>query len=251
MNEVSIDVMPAVVWELYEFLLDETEVSPSVNRNGHRKIILTHQNDRVRVVVNFHNPGWRWSWKSSLLFIDGRRESIASSPDHYVAIFNDPDEGRYGYTPEGSKKTKLPDMKEVSEGQLPYAPHLVSSMAKNLKSGVTDKNAEVKVYIAEKSNRYIISVENPEKGDVYQIIGKGGAPGSKGGGWGLVDIILTNTRGYDVTKENAHRIEEILRDLLGADSRKNQKPYIPEGSTRSQAGMSNSVAVRKATVFRV
>lgn len=251
MNEIDIDAIPGSVWELYKFLLDETGVIPSVTRSGYGKITLEHQNERVRTVVNFHNPGWRWNWKSSSLFVDGEKEVIASSPEHYVAIFNDPDEGRYGYTPKGSKKVKLPDMREISEEQLTYAPHLVSSMAKNLKSDVTDKNAEIKVCIAENSNRYIISVKNPAKGDVYQVIGKDGSLGSKVGGWGLVDMILVNTRGYDVTQESSHKIEDILRELLGAESRKNQKPYVPEGSTRNQAGMSNSVAVRKATVFRV
>lgn len=245
MTEIDIDVMPKSVWNLYQEILDLTEVAPTVHKDGYGKILMVHGNERVQVSVSFRNPGWRWQWKSSTLTIDGEKVQIATSPEHYAAIFSDPDNGRYGYTPKGARKAKIPQMRLLDEEQIKHAPFFVTSTAKHITAAITDSDAEVKVHIAEKANEYIITVGNPKKGTVYQCLGRVGER------WTMVDLFIVNIHGYDVSNEHAHGTESFLMDILGAESRNNQQSYIPEGSARSQSGMSNSVAVRKSTVFRI
>lgn len=245
MTEVDIDVMPKVVWDLYKEILDLTEVAPTVNRSGFGKITLSHQSDRVRVLVFFHNPGWKWNWKDSTLFIDGEKVQIATSPEHYASIFKNPDRGRYEHTPDGAKKANLPVMRILDDEQVKHAPTAVSQSFRDIKSRVNDDETCVNLHISEESNAYIITLENARKLSVYakfEIVG---------GKWAPSDVTMVNPLGYDVSDTYEGASGRIIADILGDMSRESQRSYTNPGKTQGQAGMSNSVSVKKATVFRV
>lgn len=252
MTTLSIDNMPEVVHEPYAFLLDKTGVEPIVERNGYGKILLTHLGERTKMTIKFRLDGRKWRWEKSHLFIDGKAKPLASGWDMYVSIYKDPDNGRKDFVPKGARKAKLPEMRTVENEE--HLPSAVADCLRGMRS-VNTKTATtvVKASISLDGKQYLLSVVDTDKdGDESTIILTFGFGGSPSGAmeWTITGGLAVNRRGYDVTNYLNCDLNTALMDLLGAQSRAAQVPFVPGGSAQ-QAATTNSVNVRKSTVFRI
>jgi len=248
---ISIDDMPAAVHEPYVFLLDETEVEPSVERNGYGKILLTHSSDRIRMTIQFRLDG-KWRWEKSRLFIDGERVPNSASWDQYVSIFKDPDNGRKNHVPKGAKKAKLPKSKAVDEQ---YLPRSISVMVASARKSATKDTVTVTPTISEDGKEYLVTVTDTavehDGSTIVLFFGFGAAiGGEKSMEWSLTGGLAVNAMGYDVTHHLEHGLEDHLMGILGAQSRAAQIPHIPGGSVQGASGF-GSADIRKQTVRRV
>jgi hypothetical protein len=245
MNEVPIENFPPAVWGMYSSLVDETGVEPLVHRNGFGRIVVSHGNDRVRAIVTYKLVGGKWSWHSSTLTIDGRKVPIAQGgPSQYAEILKDPDYGRHRWTPKKAKKAKLPNMREIPEEQMEYIPQDAADFFKGLRGKLVDPDASVTVHMSENSE-YIVRVHHPKKLSVYFFLS------AHVGRWYLDRQVTVNSTGYDVSSWHDNSLDDLIDELLGTISREAQRSYLPQRREHAQAGMSNSVSVRKSTVFRI
>lgn len=243
MTTLSIDNMPEVVHEPYAFLLDKTGVEPIVERNGYGKILLTHLGERTKMTIKFRLDGRKWRWEKSHLFIDGEQQPLASGWEMYVAIFKDPDNGRRDFVPEGARKAQIPESKEVDEQYLPKA---VADELISLRKMVRKAETTATATIVSSANQYLITLVDGETGQSFIF-----TFGFESGAWQVVDMLLVNAKGYDVTRYvGEHQIEQFLHEIMGIAGRASQVTYNPGGSAQ-QAATTNSVNVRKSTVFRI
>ena len=242
-NTVSIDDMPDVVHEPYAFLLDQTGVEPVVERSGYGKILLTHLGERTKMTIKFRLDGRKWRWEKSHLFIDGEQKPLASGWEMYVAIFKDPDNGRRNFTPEGARKAQIPDSKPVDEQ---YLPKVVATELANLRKMSKKETTTITPTVVSSANQYLISLVDGETGQSFIF-----TFGFETGTWQIVDVLLVNASGYDVSHYvGESQIESFLHEIMGIAGRASQVTYNPLGSAQ-QAATTNSVNVRKSTVFRV
>lgn len=251
MTTLSIDNMPEVVHEPYAFLLDKTGVEPIVERSGYGKILLTHLGERTKMTIKFRLDGRKWRWEKSHLFIDGKAKPLASGWDMYVSIYKDPDNGRKDFVPAGAKKAKLPEMRTVENEE--HLPSTVAECLRSMRSASTKTTTVVTASISLDGKQYILSVtDTDEDGDESTVALTFGFVGGGSGSmdWTITGGLAVNRRGYDVTNHLHCDLNTFLMDLLGAQSRAAQVPFVPGGSAR-QAATTNSVNVRKSTVFRI
>lgn len=241
---VDIDYMPGIVHEPYAFLLDKTGVEPIVERNGNGRMILTHLGERTKMTIQFRLNGRKWQWEKSCLWIDGERKPLASGWDMYVSIFKDPDNGRRNFTPEGAKKAKIPASQPVDEE---YLPKLIAAELANLRKQSVKETTVITPTVVSSANQYLITLEDGEDDRKFIFIFEF----NPGGGWQMADFILVNALGYDVTRYVGEAgIEQFLNEILGIAGRASQVSVDPGGSAK-QAATTNSVNVRKSTVFRI
>lgn len=242
-NAVSIDDMPDVVHEPYAFLLDHTGVEPSVERSGYGKILLTHLGERTKMTIQFRLESRKWRWEQSRLWIDGERKPLATGWEMYVAIYKDPDNGRRTYTPKGARKAMIPESKPVDEQHLPRA---VSFELESLRKTTVKRETTIVPTIVSSRNQYLITLTDGETGQKFIF-----TFGLEMNTWQIVDMLLVNMNGYDVTQYiGESQIENFLHEIMGITGRASQVTYNPGGSAQ-QAATTNSVNVRKSTVFRV
>lgn len=241
-TNVPIENMPDIVHEPYAFLLDETGVEATVEKSGYGRMLLTHLGERTKMTIQFRLNGRKWQWEKSRLWIDGERVPLASGWDMYTAIYRDPDNGRHTFTPKGAKKAKLPDSQPVDEQYLPLA------VAKELK-GLRENSKETTTIVptvVSSANQYLVTVTDTENNQKFVFVF-----GHVLGEWSLVDVHLINAVGYDITNYVGDSgIEAFLHQVMGIAGRAAQVTYNPLGSVQ-QAATTNSVNVRKSTVFRV
>jgi hypothetical protein len=245
---VDIDFMPAIVHEPYAFLLDQTGVEPTVERNGNGRMVLTHLGDRTKMTIHFRLNGRKWQWEKSNLWIDGERKPLASGWEMYVAIYKDPDNGRRNYTPKGARKAVIPASQPVDEQ---YLPKQVALELESLRKQNQKETTTVVPTVVSSANQYMITMTDGEDGRQFIFVFEFHAGSGPVTGWQLTDYILVNALGYDVT----HYVGEsgmraFLDEILGATGRAVQVTYNPGGTTQ-QAATTNSVNVRKSTVFRI
>jgi hypothetical protein len=242
-NTVSIDDMPDVVHEPYAFLLDKTGCEPIVERSGYGKILLTHLGERTKMTIKFRLDGRKWRWEKSHLFIDGKQQPLASGWDMYVAIYKDPDNGRRNFTPEGARKAAIPASQEVDETYLPTA--VAKELGSLRKLTVKETTTIVPTVVSEK-NQYLITLADGESGQKFVF-----TFGFEANTWQVVDMLLVNASGYDVTSYvGESQLDAFLSEIMGIAGRASQVTYNPGGSTQ-QAAATNSTMVRKSTVIRV
>lgn len=242
MTLVAIEDMPPTVYRPYSYLLDETGVEAVVQRKGFGRMELVHASKRVRMTISFRLRQTKWAWTGSTLTVDGKRVPLATSWDMYVAIFKDPDAGRRSYVPKGAKKAQLPDTKPVDDDRAPTA---VLSAIRELRQMV-GKGRDITVDLGiENAQRYVLSVTNRKDDSKILYFYR---PGD--GGWVIEGIRLVSPTGYDITDYHADEIDGYILEFLGVESRGVQRPEKPLGSEQ-KARVSNSVMVRKATVFRI
>lgn len=244
-TNVTIDDMPQIVHEPYAFLLDKTDVEPAVERNGYGKMTLTHLGERTKMTIHFRLNARKWQWEKSRLWIDGERVPLASGWNMYVAIFKDPDNGRRNFTPEGAKKAKVPDSQSVDEQYLPkvIAQELAGLRRQNEKEATT-----IVPSVVSAANQYLITLTDNDDARKFVFVFGFDSPG----GWQLQDFMLINASGYDVTRYVGEAgIESFLSEILGIAGRAVQVTNNPGGSVQQVATTSNSVSVRKSTVFRI
>lgn len=243
LTTLSIDNMPEVVHEPYAFLLDKTGVEPIVERNGYGKILLTHLGERTKMTIKFRLDGRKWRWEKSHLFIDGEQKPLASGWEMYVAIYKDPDNGRRNFTPEGAKKAKIPASQPVDEK---YLPKLIATELANLRKMSQKESTTIVPTVVSSANQYLITLLDGETGQSFVF-----TFGFETGTWQIVDILLVNANGYDVSQYvGESQIENFLHEIMGIAGRASQVTYNPLGSVQ-QAATTNSVNVRNATVFRI
>lgn len=243
-ENVAIDDLPDVIFEPYTFLLDETGVEPVVEKNGYGKRTLTHLGERTKMTIHFRLDGRKWRWERSFLWIDGERAPLAAGWDMYVSIYKDPDNGRVNHVPKGAKKAKLPESQAVDEQ---YVPAAVARELKNLRKNAKD-STDVTPTIDSHANEYLITVHDRDDNSRFLFFFT-----YDGTRWSATRFMLVNPAGYDLTYligEDPAQFEAFLRKLLGNPTGRIDMPAGPVGASQ-QAGVSNSVAVRKATVFRV
>jgi len=243
-NTVAIEDMPDVVHEPYAFLLDKTDVEPVVERSGYGRMLLTHTGERTRMTIQFRLDGRKWRWEKSRLFIDGKSVDLAKGWDMYVAIFKDPDNGRKNYTPEGAKKAVIPESAPVDEK---YVPGPVATELRNLRKAVEKDGTTVVPTVVSNKNQYLITVDDGDSDRKIVFVF-----GFENSLWRITDLVLVNARGYDVSRYvSEQELEEILREILGATKHNSQESYLPGMHQQGPQGVSNSVQVRKSTVFRI
>lgn len=239
---VAIEDMPEVVHEPYAFLLDKTNVEPFVERNGYGRMLLTHLGERTKMTIQFRLDGRKWRWERSFLWIDGERQPLAAGWDMYISIYKDPDNGRRNHVPEGAKKAKLPVSQPVDEQYLPTAITTSLKSARKAAGGATT----VTPTIASSENQYLFTVDNAESGEKVVI-----TFGYDGSTWHVADLMVVNPAGYDISfLVNPDQFEMVVARVLGTANAREASSFVPAGGPSSGA-VSNSVAVRKATVFRV
>lgn len=232
---IDVDQMPKIVFEVYSFLLDNTEVEPIVTREHGGRIKLDHASDRVQMTIKFRLNGRKWSWMGSSLLIDGEKKGLASSWEMYSAIFKDPDNGRRNFVPEGCVKAELPESLPIEDK---YAPVHVSSYVKQIQQMASD---EIDVWISRtEENNHLITAEHTSGGKIVFVFTDKS-----------FDIRLISSTGYDITQANREYFEGFILEFLGSESRSAQVSFISEGIERTQGFVSNSVQVRQATVFRI
>lgn len=242
-NTVSIDDMPDVVHEPYAFLLDKTGVEPIVERSGYGKMLLTHLGERTKMTIQFRLESRKWRWERSRLWIDGERQPLASGWEMYVAIFKDPDNGRRNFTPEGARKAVIPASKPLDEE---YLPKLVATEVANLRKITVKESTTIVPTVASEKNQYLITLDDGETGQKFVFVF-----GFELGNWQVVDMLLVNASGYDVTRYVGEAgIDAFLSEIMGIAGRASQVTYNPLGSVQ-QAAATNSTMVRKSTVIRV
>lgn len=239
---VPIDDMPDLVHEPYGFLLDNTGVEPVVERSGYGRILLTHFSDRVKMTIQFRLNNRKWQWEQSRLWVDGERTPLATSWEMYVAIFKNPDTGRRDFTPKGARKAKFPVSQPVDEQYLPKA--VATEVAGLRKMNRKDVTTVVPT-IVPKANQYVITVDGGD-GQKFVFVFS-----LTTGQWQVTDMMLVNASGYDVTAYiGEHQIEGFLHEIMGIVGRATQVTNSPLGAV-SGAATTNSVNVRKSTVFRI
>lgn len=242
MTLVAIEDMPPKVYRPYSYLLDETGVEPVVQRKGFGRMELVHASERVRMTILFRLRQTKWAWISSTLTVDGKRVPLATTWDMYVEIFKDPDAGRRNYVPKGAKKAQVPDTKPVDDERAPMA---MLNAVRELRRMV-GKGRDIAIDLGiENAQRYVLSVTNRKDDSKILCLYR---PGD--GGWVIEGIQLISPTGYDITDYHADEIDEYILEFLGAESRGAQRPEKPLGNEQ-KAQVSNSVLVRKATVFRI
>lgn len=251
MTTISIDNMPEVVHEPYAFLLDKTGVEPIVERVGYGKILLTHLGERTKMTIKFRLDGRKWRWEKSHLFIDGKMKPLASGWDMYVAIYKDPDNGRKDFVPAGARKAKLPETRTVENEE--HLPSTVAECLRAMRTVSTKTTAVSTPSISLDGKQYVLTVtdtdEDGDQSSVCLIFGyTGGGTGSMD--WTIVGSLAVNRRGYDVTGYLNCDLNTYLMDMIGANSRAAQVPFIPQGGPQGAAA-TNSTMVRKSTVFRI
>jgi hypothetical protein len=240
---VPIEDMPEIVHEPYAFLLDNTGVEATVERNGYGRMLLTHLGERTKMTIQFRLNSRKWQWEKSCLWIDGERAPLASGWDMYTSIYQDPDNGRHTFTPKGAKKAKIPESRPVDEQYLPLA---VTKELRGLRATSEKETTTIVPTVVSSANQYLITVTDTETGQKFVFVF-----GHQQGDWALVDLILVNAKGYDVTNYVGEAgIDSFLHQLLGVAGRASQVTYNPLGSVQA-AATTNSVNVRKSTVRRV
>lgn len=241
---VPIENMPDIVHEPYAFLLDETGVEATVEKSGYGKMLLTHLGERTKMTIQFRLNGRKWQWERSRLWIDGERAPLASGWDMYTAIYKDPDNGRRNFTPKGAKKAKVPESQPVDEQ---YLPVVVAKELEGLRKTSVKETTTIVPTVVSKANQYMITLHDGEDDQQFVFVF-----GHQHGDWRLVDLILINANGYDVTNYVGEAgIEAFLHEILGIAGRASQVTYNPLGSVQQAATTANLVQVRKSTVFRV
>lgn len=250
MIDVNIDVLPPVVWNLWTDLLDKTEIEPQVRRVGYGHLLVTHGNERVTVRVHFKNKGRtpKWTGHSSDLHIDGKKVPRAHDVDHYVAILKDPDYGRHSWAPEGARKARIPGGRPVENEDL--LPALVADHLKAMRGQIgtgPGELAECEITVRSADNsQYVLSMNAGERKSSFFIVYQ-----ANGDAWTVIDLRFVNSLGYDVTLTYENGIDDFFYQLMGDESRKVQVPTTPQQRTTQTVGLSNSVSVRKASVFRI
>lgn len=239
--DISPDVMPAMVRAAHDFLREHTDTEPRVRHQGYGCIQLTHTSDRIQMTMTFRLKGRKWIGVGSTLVIDGKKEPIAASWGQYAAIFQDPDHGRHNYTPPDARKADLPATHPVAEQDVPTT---VVSAANQLRKAITTEGTYVTIEATD-DERYLVCARREDEARQFVFIF-----GCVDEDWQLQGRVAVNNLGYDVTHLYADGLEKEILDFLGAQSRGNQRTFHPGGSTQ-QAASTNSVNVRKSTVFRV
>lgn len=241
-NTVAIEDMPDVVHEPYAFLLDKTSVEPVVERNGYGKMLLTHLGERTKMTIQFRLDGRKWRWERSFLWIDGERQPLAAGWDMYISIYKDPDNGRRNHVPEGAKKAKIPASQPVDEQYLPTA---VASSLKNARKAA-GPDSTVTPTIVSSVNQYLMTVANQDSGETVVIVFE-----HNGSMWYVADLMVINPAGYDVSfMVDPDQFDTVIARVLGSANAQDASSFVPAGGP-SAAAVSNSVNVRKSTVFRV
>lgn len=244
---VDIADMPEIVREVYSYLLDSTEVEPTVERNGYGRMLLTHQSDRVHLAVAFRLNGRAWASGDMKLHIDGQPCTTVAEWDMYVSVFRDPDHGRRNHVPDGTKKAVIPASRPVeNEEHLPTI--LTKCLARLRAPKMAYAISSATTSIALDQSKYLLTMEGHDPDGFTTIAVFGRADGAAD--WLFSELIVVNPMGYDVTKTLAPSLTASLKGLLGADSRLNQVSLIPGGRTQGAAA-TNSTMVRKASVVRV
>lgn len=244
--EVPIEMMPPAVWERYKELLDETGTEATVQRIDIGTMVLTHSSDRVRFTVkyrNHRNHKYQWEQHSSELHIDGEKVATVRYSSQYAAIFIDPDGGRHTWTPKGAKKADVSGLRELTEEQLTHAPVQIAMTARMFNKMNADAECRVAM-MTNGASRFTIRISTEGKSTVYMHL----KPGV--GDWDLDTYQIVNSVGYDVTDWYGDDVEDLLFEVMGIGSRKAQVSFDPVAKSHAQAGMANSVAVRKNTVIR-
>lgn len=243
---VSRDVLPALIQEVYDFLTTETGVEPVVERTGYGRMLMTHQNDRVRVTISLRLSGKAWNWTGSKLYIDGESAPRADDREVYVSIFKDPDDGRRNHVPKGAKQADLPESRPVEEDDLPS--EVRSLLKQAVKTKAENASVTLTTSVSLDRSQHFITLKHLEKGSRIVVSFKKDINSTPG--WSIDDMIAISSTGYDVTGYLHQPMDEYLMDMLGADSRAKQVPFVPGGRTEG-AAVTNSVTVRKSTVFRI
>lgn len=85
---------PKVVLELADDLRRACKTEPVVEWDGSRaRWRVTVSNNRVTMTVDYKlSTGGRWVWGSSTLAIDGVKGPLAAGFDHFVRVWNNPEE---------------------------------------------------------------------------------------------------------------------------------------------------------------
>lgn len=242
-SNVSIDDMPDVVHTPYSFLLDETGVEPTVERIGYGKMLLTHTGPRTKMTIQFRLDK-KWRWEKSRLFIDGKAVPLAKGWEMYVAIFKDPDNGRHSFIPKGAKKAVVPESQPVDEK---YLPNVVAKELASLRKASENEKTEIAATVISKANQYMITLRDTDSGKAFSL-----TFGFEVGRWTLVDIMLINAMGYDVSRYVSEgEVDEFLHELMGITGRDSQVSYASSMQAHDVAGASNSVMARRASVYRI
>lgn len=220
-SEVSLDDMPRAVYEPYALLLDGTGVAPSVERNGYGRMLLTHLGERTRMTIQFRLNGRKWQWGQSHLFIDGKSVPLAQGADAYIAIYQDPDNGRRNHTPEGAEKFVPPETESVSRRDLPVS--VAREMRGLWEFAESGGSVTVRSEVTVQRDRYLVLVEPVAGGPkiVYVFT-------PKGPDWLLTEVNLVSAAGYDVGRFlNDGETEDFLREALGLADRSAPLPQLP------------------------
>lgn len=241
---VSIDDMPSIVGEVYDYLLDKTEVEPLVERSGYGRMLLVHRNDRVTLRVAFRLTGRTWSQAECKIFVDNERVKDNTDWPMYIAIFKDPDNGRLDFTPEGAKKAKIPASREADEKHLPAS---VATILRNFRKAKTKDPVKAGAEITLDQSRYLLRVHSPEDEGTIILLFKADATS---GAWLIDELMMINRKGYDITESMNGPLKSQIMAMAGANSRASQVAFVP-GGQRQGAAVTNSIEVRKATVVRV
>lgn len=242
---VPFEDMPSIVANRYANLLDKSETEPTVERNGYGRMILTHQNTRVRLTISYRLNGRTWAEGELKILVDGSLFDGIEDIDRYVAIFADPDNGERDYIPKGSKKAKLPEFRPADEQHLPSV--VARIFNKLRKATVGTASLSVEALIALDQSRYLIRIDIPGDGSSIYVIFRFDTTKDT---WILDSFKAVSFKGYDVTEAMSGPLKTQLMSLAGANSRANQIASVPGGQRRG-AAVTNSTEVRKSTVVRV
>jgi hypothetical protein len=256
------DYLPSGIQERVDALREVTGVEAVVTHKGNT-YLLEHGSDRVHLVCKYvRNSRGRFTY-SSTLSVDGKPRELVDSVQSYARLLADPDDKH----PNRRPGRELPPVYPLDEGE--EVPALVTMMEQVIgaQDGVVsltighcsmaqrkrwaaatwplnedDETADPDAYVVEavKDSGSRIQVHfqpHPAVPGLHYVSGMSGV----------------DDRGRDLMSEYGDDIDKAMIGLLGVkipvQSGVSRVPHKPVGDSKGAA--SNSVMVRKATVFRI
>ncbi len=231
---MSEEFVPKIVTEWIDRIQEATGYGSTVERINDRKWRLTTEGGRVRLTIDFVNPGsGKVRRRGSTLAVDGVQRELAEDFDHLVQIFKDPDGD--GQSAEGSRSPESPEVLEMPPWRSPdEAPLAVRASYDSLVRAAGDA-AE----IGERDGRWMVGLRRDDRVIrlVFTRVKKM---------WGL-DRLQLILDGVDRSQEARGDLAKALMLMNGESPSISGEKVI---GTPSASARSNAVETRRATVIR-
>lgn len=237
--------IPQQTQDLLESLREDTGVAPTVELINPTTILLTHENERVRMTVRYVRKigSKRWHWGVSELYENGAKRKNALTYQHYVAIF----EGRE----EAHKSRKVTELAPLD----PHPPGVaiplgVQKAYDDIKKRMAREDKR-NITVGMDGERYVIEIAGPLATVRLNYVVKGVTESAarlfREDPQDPLRVVLAS--GVDITDEVIANAD-LFQSLMMGDT--SAIPDLTDSPTTMTRGpRSNAVETRRATVIRV